>query len=184
MPWQKRRSTTFALEQYSWAPKLRLRNYRKRCGNTGTPNPGHNSGSRCWNSALERRPATNSGARSWFCFLQWPLSSCAASEACKCPFYVHYLLISSTNSSAPCTVDTGSGSSLHAGILLYLSSSLTLFNDSLTAQGNLMTGAFIHDVSTQQRRAWGSSYPEMNKSNLLHVKPPGPRDITTAETED
>ena len=49
--------------------------------------------------------------------------------------------------------DTGSGSYLHAGILLYLSSPLTLFNGSLTAQGNLMPGTFIHDVSTRQRRA-------------------------------
>ena len=38
--------------------------------------------------------------------------------------------------------DTGSGTYLYAGTLLFLSSSLTLFNDSLTAQGNLAPGAY------------------------------------------
>ncbi len=72
-----------------------------------------------------------------------PVATCPFMYMATCPFmYMATLPTHQLYKLHHVLFDTGSGTYLYAGTLLFLSSSLTLFNDSLTAQGNLAPGAY------------------------------------------
>ena len=83
-----------------------------------------------------------------------PVGTCPFMYMATCPFmymatcpFMYMATLPTYSSALPILLhhvlfDTGSGTYLYVGTLLFLSSSLTLFNDSLTAQGNLAPGAY------------------------------------------